>query len=163
VRHRTKLGFMPRYYFDYHEPNGAIHDHVGQHLPGPDAARKLALTALGEAIHDFAAAGYTGRIVLEVRDEREPVLTVSAVVDVQAKYAPSTSRGPNPGFGARLSSFYCSDRRLRLAISFQCRRIPLTVSARDRCAVRLYRAPDASTDDELSSAGHGRSRSVSRV
>ena len=52
---------MPRYYFDYHEPGGVIPDQVGYDLPGMDAARKLALTALGEATRDLTAGGGTGR------------------------------------------------------------------------------------------------------
>ena len=81
MRHGTRLGFMPRY-FDYHEPSGTIPDEVGHDLPGIDAVRKLALTALGEATRDFTASGRTGRMVLEVREESGPVLTVFAIVGV---------------------------------------------------------------------------------
>ena len=73
---------MPRYYFDYHEPSGVIPDQVGYDLPGMDAARKLALTALGEASRDFTAGGRIGRMALEVREESGSVLTVFAIIGV---------------------------------------------------------------------------------
>ena len=82
VRRGPRLGFMPRYYFDYHEPSGVIPDEVGCDLPGMDAVRKLALIALGDATRDFTAGGRTGRIALEVREERGPVLTVFAIIGV---------------------------------------------------------------------------------
>ena len=89
MRRGTRLGFMPRCYFDYHEPSGTIPDEVGHDLPGIDAVRKLALTALGEATRDFTAGGRTGRMVLEVREETGPVLTVFAVVGVLTEGAES--------------------------------------------------------------------------
>lgn len=82
MRRGPRLGFMPRYYFDYHEPGGVIPGEVGYELPGMDAARKLALTALGEATRDFTAGGGTGRMALEVREESGSVLTVFAIIGV---------------------------------------------------------------------------------
>ena len=80
---------MPRYYFDYHEPGGVIPGEVGYELPGMDAARKLALTALGEATRDFTAGGRTGRMALEVSEASGPVLTVFAMIGVLAEGAES--------------------------------------------------------------------------
>lgn len=65
---------------------------IGFGFSRDSAARKLALTALGEATRDFTAGGRTGRIVLEVREESRPVLTVFASIEALTKGA--ESEGP---------------------------------------------------------------------
>lgn len=72
---------MPTYYFDYREPDGLFADQVGYDLPDMEAARRLALSALGEATRDLTAEGRVGRLMLEVRDGVGPVLTLSASIE----------------------------------------------------------------------------------
>jgi hypothetical protein len=68
---------MPRYFLDLHDENGIILDEDGEEMPDVEAARKEAMMALGEASRDFARVGTDGQLVIRVRDERGPVLSVS--------------------------------------------------------------------------------------
>ncbi|MGY3607666.1 MULTISPECIES: DUF6894 family protein [unclassified Bradyrhizobium] len=74
---------MPRYYFDFHDAEGVTTDETGEELPGDNAARAMAMIALGEVARDVTMSGYEGLIAIEVRDEKkEPLLAASAVIQV---------------------------------------------------------------------------------
>lgn len=69
---------MPKYFFDFQDPQGRIVDDEGVELPSLDAARSEARQTIGEAARSLMAKGAEGRIVVQVRDQRGPVLTVTA-------------------------------------------------------------------------------------
>jgi precorrin-6B methylase 2 len=71
---------MPKFYFDHHDSAGVELDDEGMDLTSPEAARVLALEALGQRIIDGCG---TGKIAIEVRDQAGPILRVSAVIVVE--------------------------------------------------------------------------------
>lgn len=73
---------MARYHFDYHEAELVTVDSAGEEFESIDAARKMAMIAVGEAVRDYTLAGRPGRIAILVRDDAGVVLTVSAVVQI---------------------------------------------------------------------------------
>jgi len=71
---------MPKYFFDFHDGQGAIADDEGIELPSLDAARSEARQTMGEAARSMAK-GADARIVVQVRDQSGPVLTVAATFE----------------------------------------------------------------------------------
>ena len=77
---------MPRYYFDFHDAEGVTKDET-EELPSENAARDMALIALGEVARDVTLYGQQGQIAIEVRDSRsEPVLVAIAKIEVIPKH-----------------------------------------------------------------------------
>ena len=83
---------MPRYHFDYHEPDGLFLDEVGHELTDPEHVRRLALRALGEATSELATEGRTGTVVIQVRDDSGVVLVTSATVHAHGASVRPTSK-----------------------------------------------------------------------
>jgi len=72
---------MPRFFFDFDGANGTTRDEDGEEMSDMEAARHEAMAALGEAGRDFTRQGADGRLVINVRDDRGPVLSVSATFE----------------------------------------------------------------------------------
>ncbi|MCK1453164.1 hypothetical protein IVB36_20230 [Bradyrhizobium sp. 35] len=77
TRTHSLTGDMPRYFFDFHDDNGATIDDEGHELPGLNAARTEARRTIGEAARDLTAKGQDGVVQVEVRDEHGAVLRVA--------------------------------------------------------------------------------------
>jgi hypothetical protein len=71
---------MPKYYFDFHDSQGAATDEVGEELPSPGVARQMAFRALGDAARDLTLHGIEGGLAIEVRDDAGPILRVSVEI-----------------------------------------------------------------------------------
>ncbi|MET3966729.1 hypothetical protein [Bradyrhizobium sp. S3.9.1] len=71
---------MPKFFFDHHSNTGIEIDDEGIDLPDVDAARSLALEALGQSLLDGAPRSLTGRFAIEVRGPSGPSVRASAVV-----------------------------------------------------------------------------------
>ncbi|WGD50044.1 hypothetical protein QA641_31035 [Bradyrhizobium sp. CB1650] len=69
---------MARYHFDFRDEKGLTRDEIGAELPNLGAARKLALTTLGEIARDITVSGVEGQVAIEVRDADGLVLVASA-------------------------------------------------------------------------------------
>ena len=72
---------MPKFYFDFHDANGIFRDNAGEELPSAIIARKEAIETVGHAVKELAFRHSDGRVVIEVRDGKGPVLQVSATVE----------------------------------------------------------------------------------
>jgi uncharacterized protein DUF6894 len=72
---------MARFYFDFHDANGVLRDDAGEELPSAVIARKAAIETVGHAVKDLTFRHSDGRVMIEVRDGKGPVLRVSAVVE----------------------------------------------------------------------------------
>jgi hypothetical protein len=75
---------MARFYFDYHEGKLVFPDHIGEELDGVQAARRMAMIALGEAVRDYSAAGHEGAICIAVRDDSGEAFRVASVIKVSS-------------------------------------------------------------------------------
>lgn len=73
---------MARYHFDYHEAELLTVDSADAEFESIDAARTMAMIALGEAVRDYSIAGRAGDITIVVRLDAEAVLTVCAAIKV---------------------------------------------------------------------------------
>ncbi|WP_038960298.1 DUF6894 family protein [Bradyrhizobium japonicum] len=71
---------MPKYFLDHHSNTSIEIDDEGIDLPDVDAARRLALEALGQSVLDGAPRSLMGRLAIEVRDPHGPILRASATV-----------------------------------------------------------------------------------
>jgi len=69
---------MPRFFFDFRDVNGTTPDADGEEMSDVEAARLEAMTTLGEVGRDFTRQGEDGRLVIDIRDDSGPVLSVSA-------------------------------------------------------------------------------------
>lgn len=75
---------MPIFYFDIHEEGGEpTIDQNGEELPSVQAARREALTALGDVAKDYARRGGVGRLSICVRDREGAVLEVAATLELK--------------------------------------------------------------------------------
>jgi hypothetical protein len=72
---------MPRYFFDFRDADGLFKDEGGQEMPGPKAARREAIRAVGGLALDIAAKGFDAEVTVEVRDHAGPVLEARAVIE----------------------------------------------------------------------------------
>lgn len=72
---------MPKYFFDFYDAQGGIVDDEGVDLPSQDAARSEARQTVGEAARALMAKGADGRVMVRVRDQAGPVLTVTAAFE----------------------------------------------------------------------------------
>ena len=72
---------MARFYFDFHDADGVLRDDAGEELPSAIIARNVALETIGQTVKDLTYRHSDGRVVIDVRDGKGPVLRVSAVVE----------------------------------------------------------------------------------
>ncbi|GGI24163.1 DUF6894 family protein [Bradyrhizobium guangdongense] len=72
---------MTKYFFDIHDPQGDIVDDEGVELSSLDDARREARQTIGEAGRTLMAKGVDGRVVVQVRVQTGPVLTVTAAFE----------------------------------------------------------------------------------
>ena len=75
---------MTRYFFDYRDANGVTRDEVGEDLPSVDAARELALVALGDAARDFSRRGREDHLTIEIRSGDQVI--AGATVTIAASW-----------------------------------------------------------------------------
>jgi hypothetical protein len=70
------------YYFDFRTGDVLSQDEEGAELPDLEAAHKVALQAIAEAVQDGVLQDLPDRsFLVEVRDELGPVLEISAVLN----------------------------------------------------------------------------------
>ena len=72
---------MARFYFDFQDANGILRDDDGEDLPSAIIAQNVALETIGHTVKDLTYWHSGGRVVIDVRDGKGPVLRVSAVVE----------------------------------------------------------------------------------
>ena len=72
---------MPKFYFDLSTEIDTFLDDEGCEVLNVTLAKRLALELLGQKIIDQSEGGVLGRIAVDVRDDKGPVLRVSAVVE----------------------------------------------------------------------------------
>jgi hypothetical protein len=73
---------MVTYYFDFRTGDVLSQDEEGADLPDVEAAHRVALQAIADAIQDVALQDLlNGHFQVEVRDELGPVLEISAVLN----------------------------------------------------------------------------------
>lgn len=65
---------MARYFFDTRDNADFIEDDVGLDLPDLEAAKTQAAVALAELARDVLPGSTLRTLIVEVRDERQPVL-----------------------------------------------------------------------------------------
>ncbi|WP_426441814.1 DUF6894 family protein [Bradyrhizobium genosp. P] len=71
---------MTRYFFDYRDANGVIKDEIGEDLPSVDAAREMALAALGDVARDMTRQGHEDRLMIVVRDGEHAVAAATVTM-----------------------------------------------------------------------------------
>jgi hypothetical protein len=78
---------MPLYFFDTRDGETFVADDVGVELSDVDAAKTLAATSLAELARDVVSTSTRRVLVVEVRDEVQPVLearlTFEAILKVE--------------------------------------------------------------------------------
>lgn len=72
---------MPLYFFDTRDEDAFIEDDVGLELPNLEAAKTQASLSLAELARDVLPGSEKRTLVVEVRDERQPVLRVTMVFE----------------------------------------------------------------------------------
>jgi hypothetical protein len=75
---------MARFYLDCHEGKLVFPDHIGEELEGVEAARRMAMIAVGEAVRDYSTAGHVGAIRIAVRDGSGEAFRVCSVIKVSS-------------------------------------------------------------------------------
>jgi hypothetical protein len=73
---------MPRFYFDF-ENGGNTIDDEGAEFPNVEAAKREALTALGDVAREFVRSNDEGRVLVRVRDGEGPVLELMATFEAK--------------------------------------------------------------------------------
>ena len=79
---------MARYFFDARDNNDFIEDDIGLELPDLEAVKVEAARSLAEIAKDVLPSSLKRELVVEARDERQPVLravlTFEAIILVPA-------------------------------------------------------------------------------
>lgn len=73
---------MPQYYFDTRDNETFIRDDIGLQLPDLEAVKAEAAKSLAELARDVLPGALKRRLTVDVRDERQPVLT--AILNFEA-------------------------------------------------------------------------------
>jgi hypothetical protein len=73
---------MARFYFDF-ENGGSTIDQDAAEFPNVDAAKQEAVATVGQCAMDRTRRGSEGRIIVVVRDDKGPVLEVTAIVETK--------------------------------------------------------------------------------
>jgi hypothetical protein len=74
-------GSMAIYYFDTRDNDDFIEDDVGVELPNLDAVKHQAALSLAELAADVLPGSIKRNLAVEVRDERQPVMTAKLVFE----------------------------------------------------------------------------------
>lgn len=72
---------MPLYFFDTRDEDVFIEDDVGLELPNLDSAKKQASLSLAELARDVLPGSEKRTLVVEVRDEHQPVLKATMIFE----------------------------------------------------------------------------------
>jgi hypothetical protein len=73
---------MPRYYFDTQANGQVIRDPDGLDLPGEDAARREAASALADMAKDVLPNATARQLSVEVRDEEKLLLVARLMFEI---------------------------------------------------------------------------------
>lgn len=72
---------MPLYFFDTRDEGVFIEDDVGLELPNLDSAKRQASLSLAELARDVLPGSEKRTLVVEVRDEWQPVLKTTMIFE----------------------------------------------------------------------------------
>lgn len=72
---------MPLYFFDTRDEGVFIEDDVGLELPNLDCAKRQASLSLAELARDVLPGSEKRTLVVEVRDEWQPVLKTTMIFE----------------------------------------------------------------------------------
>ena len=73
---------MPHYFFDTRDGDMFIEDDIGLDLPDLDAAKRQATLSLAELARDVIAGSERRILIVEVREDRKPVLEARLTFEV---------------------------------------------------------------------------------
>jgi hypothetical protein len=82
---------MALYYFDTRDNDDFIEDDVGVELPSLDAVKYQAGLALAELARDVLPGSIKRNLAVEVRDERQPVMSGKLVFEAIIRVGPGGS------------------------------------------------------------------------
>lgn len=74
----SRIGDMPRYYFDTTDPELAIADEIGLYLANDRAAAAEAKRGLGDIVREMSHSDRIGKVSVSVRNERGNIIFTAA-------------------------------------------------------------------------------------